>query len=75
MKPDEKLFSLKRAFESGAVFDLDFLRAEPTEVIETLIDQVCHFQFPEFTGNKKLLKEMKAQLPNILERLEKKVTN
>ena len=75
MKPDEKLFSLKRAFESGAVFDLDFLRAKPTEFIETLIDQLCHFQFPELIGDKKLLKEMKAQLPDLLEHLEKKVTN
>ena len=43
LKPDGKLFSLKKVFESGAVFDLDFLRAEPTEFIKTLIVQLYHF--------------------------------
>ena len=75
LKPYGKLFSLKKAFESGAIFDLDFLRAKPTEVIETLIDQLCHFQFPEFSGDQQLLEEMKAQLPYLLEHLDKKVTN
>ena len=60
LKPDGKLFSLKKAFESGAIFDPDILRAKPTEVIEILIDQLCHFQFPEFNGDKRLLEEMKA---------------
>ena len=75
LKPDGKLFSLKKAFESGAIFDPDILRAKPTEVIEILIGQLCHFQFPEFNGDKRLLEEMKAQLSYLLKHLETKVTN
>lgn len=62
---DGELFNIKQAYLGASVFDPLKLKEMNFDTALLLIDNLAHFHFPEFTTA--FLKEMKAELPRVLE--------
>ena len=62
---DADVIRTKNAYLACKVFDILYLRTEPSITdLELMIDDIAFFQFPEFTVE--FLQQMKDELPNLL---------